>query len=944
MATSQPVPFVPNTNAGTNAPVRNPNSAARDDNTVSSQVDRAVRDSNADRIIPQDNVLSQYASYTYNISIYIMSPKDYNEIVRTKRFKIPGNQLLISSGGAPNSSTAGTGTPGGNTGVTGVSPDTQANATAGRNQFFPLDFYINDVRLTTLQPGKGTRSPHSNTTLNFKIVEPNGISLLDNLYAATQAYVGKKQNYGAQNFCMVIKFYGYDDTGKLVQAQGLNTGTGSTAVIEKWIPFQFTGIKFRIANKLTEYDCSAVCVSNNIATGQMRGTIPYNVEINAPTLKEILSGNASYTTAAAAPPPTPTPTAGTGAPKPPPKATAAPKPTIVSGLIEALNQYQELLTGTGEDAAAPGTFFGRPTGVFDVADVYDIVFTDPKLENASVLPPTGISKAQNATLQPTTANQQVNGAVQTGAANSKTTSATAGTSIIQFLDQTIRNSKYIYDQQLILYTIEGEEIEQQKDNNQGMDWYRIGVKTEPISYDAKRRDYAYKITYIVSPYRINEIKGPNFPSTKFRGTHKKYLYWFTGLNSEVLSYEQDFNYLYYVVVNGGQQSPQTLIDFREESKYGYQTRSNESDQGVSGKVNEPGANAAQQLYSPADLARAKLSILGDPAWIHQGEFWFGVTEGTGPQQPFFPDGSINTEVQEPLFEIGFNKPVDYDLQSGRMEVGSTDLGANRYVTGEGGNGLASQSYIYRAVSVVSTFANGRFTQDIEGVLVTFPRSAIKANTDVDSQYTETEQETERLLANLDVANAARTLQNALNRAATSTPGQPSSPTTASARTNPAAPAPTAPSRPPTSSGQPVGNAAPASNTNTQSGGTTQRPADLSRGYTLSEQTFRQRDPAGARAYREFKTEKEKEISAAESARLTAQAQRNNNGTVTPRERELIDQRAQTTARQQSDRLAVEKFAPQIQAVGAITFPGTISPAAQQGAAIPRAPQTSSREP
>jgi hypothetical protein len=93
MATSQPVPFVPNTNAGTNAPVRNPNSAARDDNTVSSQVDRAVRDSNADRIIPQDNVLSQYASYTYNISIYIMSPKDYNEIVRTKRFKIPGNQL-----------------------------------------------------------------------------------------------------------------------------------------------------------------------------------------------------------------------------------------------------------------------------------------------------------------------------------------------------------------------------------------------------------------------------------------------------------------------------------------------------------------------------------------------------------------------------------------------------------------------------------------------------------------------------------------------------------------------------------------------------------------------------------------------------------------------------------------------------------------------------------
>jgi hypothetical protein len=903
MATSQPVPFTPNANTGTNAPIRNNTNVARDDNTVPSQAARAVRDSNSERIIPQDNILSQYASYTYNISIYILSPKDYNEIVRTKRFKIPGAQLLMSSGGAPNSSTAGTGTPGGNTGVTGVSTTAQADATAGRNQFFPLDFYINDVKLTTQQPGKGTRSPHSNSSLNFKIIEPNGISLIPNLLAATQAYIGKDQSYGSQNYCMVIKFYGYDDTGKMVQAQGLKTGSGATAVIEKWIPFQFSSIKFRIANKLTEYDCSAACVSNTIATGQMRGTIPYNVEINAPTLKEILSGNASYSTTVAPPAPAPTPTAG-ATPKPPPKATAAPKPTIVSGLIEALNQYQELLTGTSEDAAGPG--------VFEVADVYDIVFTDPALENASVLPPGPAPKPQGATVQPQNANQQVNGAVQTGAANSKTTSATAGTSIIQFLDQTIRNSDYIYNQQLKIITIDGEEEERNTDNGQGVDWFRIGVKVEPIQYDAKRRDYAYKITYVVGPYRVNEIKGPYFPSTKFKGTHKKYLYWFTGLNTEILSFEQDFNYLYNVVINIGQSTPSTTLNFREEAKYVYQPRSNESDQGLAGKTNEGGANAAQQLYSPSDLAKTKLSILGDPAWIHQGEFWFGSTEGTGIQEPFFPDGSINTEVQEPLFEIGFNSPVDYDLQSGRMEVGSTDLGANRYVNGAIGNGLATYSFIYRAVSVVSTFANGRFTQDLEGVLITFPPSAIKDNTGdpaVDSQNTET-------------------------GAGTTNPGQPSSPTTPPAPANPSTPAPAAPPTPPTSGGQPVGP-----------GGTTQPPGDLSRGYTFSETTFRQKDPAGAKAYSDFQKQKENEIFATEVARLTAQAQRNNNGTVTPRERELIDQQALTTARRLSQDLAVEKFLPQIQAAGAISFPGVpISRGTQPGAAIPRTPQISSREP
>jgi hypothetical protein len=933
MATSRPVPFTPNANAGTNAPVRDVTNSARDDNTVQSQVAQAVRNSNSERIIPQDNVLSQYASYTYNVSIYIMSPDDYNNIVRTKRFKIPGAQLLMSSGGAPNTPDAGTGAPGGNTGITGTSQQTQANATAGRNQFFPLDFYLNDIRLTSLQPGKGTRSPHSNTTLNFKVIEPNGITFLDNLYAATQAYVGKQQNYGSQNFLMVIKFYGYDETGKMVLAQGLGTETGGTAIIEKWIPFQFTGIKFRIANKLTEYDCSAVCVPNNIATGQARGIIPYNLEIQAANLKGVLSGSATWKD----------PPSTTAAP---PKAGSAPKPTITSGLVEALNLFQEELVGSNADAAKPPRF--------EIADQYAIEFTDPAIENASLLPPDGIGNAQKPTTQPTNSNQVVNGAAQTGSTDSKTVSAAAGTSIIQFLDQTIRTSRYIYDQQLVIFDADGQEIKQNVNPDQGVNWYRIGVKTEPIGYDRLRRDYAYKITYIVSPYRVNEIKGPYFPSSKFKGTHKKYLYWYTGLNTEILSYEQDFNYLYYIVINSGQTLPTTTLDFREEAKRASQTRSNESDQGNPGKVNDAGANAADQLYSPGDLARAKLSILGDPAWIHQNELWFGITEGAGSQEPFFPDGSINTEIQEPLFEVGFNKPADYNLQSGRMEVTNTNNGANRY-TNVDGNGMASQSYIYRAVSVTSTFANGRFTQDLEGVLITFPRSAIKVNdAEVDSQFTEIKQETERILRDLDAANSTRAAINALagglseeqaSPSANSVPSQPSAPTTRPVSQNPAAPAATAPARPPTSSGQPVGTAAAATNTNAQSGGTRQITAtDLSRGYTFSQQTFRQRDPAGARAYRDFQREKEKEISAAESARLTAQAQRNNNGTVSLRERELIDQQALITARRLSDRLAVEKFLPQIQAAGAITIPGATNPAAQQGAAVPRAPQTSSREP
>jgi hypothetical protein len=901
--------------------------AARDDNTVQSQVAQAVRNSNANRIIPQDNILSQYSSYTYNISIYIMSPNNYNQIVRTRRFSIPGRQLLISSGGAPASSAQGTGPAGGNTGVTGVSNQSQADASAGRSQFFPLDFYINDVKLTTLQPGKGTRSSHSSTTLTFKIIEPNGITFLDNLDAATRAFVGNSQRYGPQSYCMVIKFYGYDDTGKMVQAQGINNGAGGTAVIEKWIPFQFSGIKFRIANRLTEYECSAYCTSNNIATGQARGVIPYNLEIEAPTLKEILGGNAAYSTriVQAAQVATRSPGAITG--RPPPNSNAAPKTVIVAGLKQALNEYQARLCGLGDDPPPPPS-------VFDEPDVYDIVFTDSKLENASVLPPVDPDQRQTPSPVPQNSNQVVNGAVQTGAVDSKTTSATAGTSIIQFLDQTLRNSSYIYDQQLKVITADGQEIKRNNNNNQGVNWYRIGVKVEPLKYDRKRRDYAYKITYIVSPYRVNEIKGPYFPSTRFRGTHKKYLYWYTGLNNEVLSYEQDFNYLYYVVVNSGQDRFINIVDFREEAKYVFQTRSGESDQGQPGKVNEAGANAAEQLMSPSDLSRAKLVILGDPAWIHQGEMWFGTTDGTGPQQPFFPDGSINTEVEEPLFEIGFNKPADYDLQSGRMEVNSTDLGANRYISGAGANGLATQSFIYRAVSVVSNFSSGKFTQDIEGVLITFPASAIKVNaTDVDSQFTETPAITERLLRDLDRANSARAVRNQVpqgsfveEQASGAANSQP--PALGSSQT-PSAPAPAAPAAAPTSSGQPVGNAAATTNTQTN---TTES--------TLNGEVFQRNDPAGFAAYTAFVQERSSELTTQIERELTAQAQQNTPGAV---DSGRILTVAQTRARSQALVEARAKFATQIQAAGAGTT-ATTNTVPQPAAASPQAPQTINREP
>lgn len=252
------------------------------------------------RITPSPNVLDQYASYTYNISVYLMNPAQYKTLIRSKKKTVSGYQLLFMSGGA---GPAGSVVPANQ--ITSEDPVLAAQeriANLGRNEFFTLDYYIDDVQLKSVISGKGTGGAHNVTELKFKVIEPYGLTFLDNLFAATQQYIKVSggdinKNYAAQNFLMVIRFYGYDDQGNLVQAGRTGqdaAGTDVNAIVEKFIPFQFTGIKFRIANKVVEYDCSAVCPQNNVNSGASRGVIPYNIELQSQTLKDLLTGTPKF--------------------------------------------------------------------------------------------------------------------------------------------------------------------------------------------------------------------------------------------------------------------------------------------------------------------------------------------------------------------------------------------------------------------------------------------------------------------------------------------------------------------------------------------------------------------------------------------------------------------------------------------------------------------------
>jgi hypothetical protein len=695
------------TSAGVGAPS---DDSGASKNAVRTDVDNAFKDS---KIIPQPNVLDQYASYTYVASVYLMSPEGFQQIIKSKKKSLPGAQLLFQSGGAP---------------------------VTGRNDYFSDDYYIDKITIDSAITGKGTNQSHNAVGIKMTVIEPAGITLLNNLNRAVTAYLGsapggKSKNFQSQIYLLVIRFYGYDDAGNLVRG-GTKAGGGTdpSAFVEKFYPMNINSIQFKVANKLVEYEIQASPSQYQISAGQNRGSIPYNIELSALTVKEALSGPTNVTAGRATTTATPATgvTGGTNTNQPtrengtvaegespivatppaPQTANAAtnPKLTIRQGLMTALNQYQADLVDRG---------------IYTYPDNYSIEFVNSSIESAKITVKGGDNKGSGMPIGGT-AKDKVDPGTQSKDPNSRLISFTAGAQIVQVIDQVLKNCDYISAQANI--SISEKDGKQTPNGTPGKNvaWYKVSFQATPTKWDPKRNDYAYDVKYIVSSYKINQLVSPYFSVPTYNGVHKQYNYWFTGENTAVLSYEQNFNALYTTVMSSQNNGGSTVVN--DAVKQHFYPRSGESSQGAAGRTNEIGANAADYLYNPGDLANAKLTIIGDPAWLQQGEAFSAPGKSNWSFQPFLPDGTINFDSQQILFEILINTPRDYDLNTGIFDPNQQ---STVFQNGSKKPGASKQSYVYIANKCVSEFNKGKFTQNLEGSgLVYYPDQTFKEKQDL----------------------------------------------------------------------------------------------------------------------------------------------------------------------------------------------------------------------
>lgn len=273
-------------------------------NTAKDIQNAAFAASTNQRIVTRPNELDRYASYTYQISWYMLTDAQYNILTNspTKR-NIGAWSLLMQSGGAPLPATS-------NTSETINLPS--------RNAFFPNDYYLDDLEIKTLLHG-GTQMAHTASSIRFKVIEPNGLTLIENLYRAVKqintpagAFVndGTVPDYGLQDqkadnitptwiqthYCLVIRFYGYDSDGNLVApATGRSSDTATPAVIQKIYPFRISDLKFRVStsgqgSRGIEYIIEGLPVGQSNGFGQARGTVPFAFALSGTTVKDMLIG------------------------------------------------------------------------------------------------------------------------------------------------------------------------------------------------------------------------------------------------------------------------------------------------------------------------------------------------------------------------------------------------------------------------------------------------------------------------------------------------------------------------------------------------------------------------------------------------------------------------------------------------------------------------------
>lgn len=683
------------------------------------------------------NPLHAYPSYTYGISLHLLTIEDYNTIVDKGEYT--PSHVLVASAGRWNAQKTG------------------ANA-FGRAPEFGEDFYFSNLHLTTII-GLGERNRATNAVdMTFTLIEPYGMTFLDRLIEASKI-VGGSYNYLDNPYLIQIDFFGTDDDGN-VQSPIPN--------ITKRMPVKILTCGVKLTQQGTEYQIAAQPYSHQ-AFNESNINTKVNLQLTAGTVGGLLVGSDTGANDLAVQiadagrdqtnkgiitipdgtqvPVAPGITTDIGAFN---KAYYADQVYKSKSYADALNAYEIQLEKTGVNRYANRYSFNVHPSIAN-SDMYE----SEKLATPANAPMADVGNTQ--------AIRQANAGVLTAALNLKqrTFPIQKGDSIDSVVALIIRNSQYILsqlaDKNAINKNLNEQTTELLNKENETVKWFKIIPKIKLRNFDVATNVFAKDITYEVLPYEIFNVKIEEAPQGKAKHNDavKQYNYIYTGKNDDIINVDLKFDAMYFL--------SRTAFTSREMSNAG--VAGQYSDDGLSCNVVQTqanqntitptqvkigigdertraagGAKTAKEVIaadlasslmalSGADMLVVDLTIVGDPEFIKQDDMFYPNTYDVNGQvelQTHFitPNGSLVMDTKEIFCNLTFKTPVDINEDNGLMTF-------DPKYKGSGFSGL------YKINTVSNDFNNGKFTQVLN--LIRYPNqdTPVAASKESSNQRSET---------------------------------------------------------------------------------------------------------------------------------------------------------------------------------------------------------------
>ena len=625
------------------------------------------------------NPLASLSSYTYQITLYMITPDAYDAFIQSGRNNINAinnaanpqvaTQIEESSSGAYIIAQSG-----------GINNKTSKRA-------FDFDFYIDDLKINTTTNAKAKKTSSNDTEMSFNIYEPYGFSFITKLNNAASILKRKSKlknfnhiaNATKHFFVLGIRFQGYDENGKEISAastynQDTFDVTGdSGGVFERFFDIRITDMKFKIDGKITVYNITAATIAPKAGFGVKYGRIDKGARVEGTTVEDVLRGT--------------------------------------KGLLTTLNEQQVLQANKNGEGSIPNVYKLRYLGS-----------AESEIGNASIVSIADLDKSK---LPMSVAEniKQVNEAVSVSAVpntNRRTITFANDVSIMQAIGSIVSQSSYLENAltEIIKSDTEppqpGQGTATVKDPNpRTIKWYNLGSEVKCLGFDTVVGDFAYEITYVIQPYETPMVTSPYVGKTsKYYGAHKRYEYWFTGKNSEILHYEQKMDNSYFLPAmnptgsaasQGGGADIPTVPGKRQ----------NEDRTGRLDLGKEAQNSYLTSLYDPGAYATAKVTILGDPDYLMQDS----PSSINQVYRQFYGKGfTINPNGGQVFIEIDFKEAQDYNNDDGLLTINDSIL-FWKYPK-EVSSQIKGVSYML--TEVISIFSKGKFTQELDCVINQFP--------------------------------------------------------------------------------------------------------------------------------------------------------------------------------------------------------------------------------